>query len=531
MPAIRTPSHPFPTQALRWLLPCLAIATANASAQSPVGLLDAVTQTVASHPEVRLRQDDVAVARGDLLEAQGQFDSRLTTAAQVQRGRQPQFFQLGLAADSLFYTSHASVTNYDLFLEKQLRTGQLLRPTVQVDRSAQSIAGVAPTGEDTRVTLPGENRTIVSLQLQQPLMRGRGRDAVTALEHAAEISVDASTSTLQHAIASVVLRTAASYWNYVGAVRQLEIARTAETRAQALLDETTAVIAAGVQPESDVKLVQATLANRRATRIGFDQSALSAKHELVLASGGDAADAARMGQPSDPIPALPSPDAWTHAGLDALVAAGLKRRSDLVAATERESQLRTLTTAARDAARPDLALTVDAGYVGLSEGRSLVDYFNSLRRLDGFNASASVAYRFPLGNHAALGQLARTEAAARQGSTRRQDLVRTITSNIIVAWNDVRSSAERVEQARQASTLYRATVSDERMKVQLGLSTVLDLIVTEDRLVQSLREEVAAEVAYATAVARLRFETGTLVGPDGSVTYDRLTTIPATDRP
>ena len=489
-----------------------------------------VTQTAASHPDVRLRQDDVAISRGDLLDAQGQFDSRLTTAAQVQRGRQPQFFQLGLAAESLFYTSHASVTTYDLLLEKQLRSGQLLRPTVQVDRSAQSIAAPTPTGEDTQLTLPGENRTIVSFQFTQPLMRGRERDAVTAVERAAEIAVDASTSTLRHAVASVVLRATASYWNYVGAVRQQEIARAAETRAETLQEETAAVIAAGVQPESDSKLVQATLANRRATRIGVDQSALNARYELVLASGGDAAEALRMGPPSDPIPDVPSRDALAGPGLEVLIAMGLKRRADLAAATERQSQLQSLTTAARDAVRPDLALTVDAGYVGLSEGRTLIDYFNSLRRLDGFNVSAGVAYRFPLGNHAAFGQLARTEAAARQGDTRREDLVRTITSNIVVAWNDVRASAERVEQARQASALYRSTVSDERMKVQLGLSTVLDLIVTEDRMVQSLREEVSAEVAYATALARLRFETGTLVGPDGRVTPDRLTTIPVTER-
>ena len=100
-----------------------------------------------------------------------------------------------------------------------------------------------------------------------------------------------------------------------------------------------------------------------------------------------------------------------------------------------------------------------------------------------------------------------------------------------MAWNDVRATTERVEQAHRASEMYRSAVEDERAKVQLGLATVLDLIATEDRLIQSLLDEVSADAAYANAVARLRFETGTMVGADGTITREQLTTLPPAGEP
>jgi outer membrane protein TolC len=102
----------------------------------------------------------------------------------------------------------------------------------------------------------------------------------------------------------------------------------------------------------------------------------------------------------------------------------------------------------------------------------------------------------------------------------------------------VRQNTIRVLSAGEAASLYRAAVGDEWEKLQIGLSTIVDLILTEDRLTQSLLDEIDARLNYATAVARLRFETGTLVGDSGSdrpdparaVDLERLTRAPSPPR-
>src|SRR5262249_11393500 len=107
---------------------------------------------------------------------------------------------------------------------------------------------------------------------------------------------------------------------------------------------------------------------------------------------------------------------------------------------------------------------------------------------------------------------------------------RTIRSNVAVALDAGRQSARRVEAAREASALYRSAVDDQRETLQIGLSTVIDLVLTEEHLTSSLLNEVAAQVPDAQAVAQLRYETGTLLegGADaaGAIDVRRLTTIP-----
>jgi outer membrane protein len=100
---------------------------------------------------------------------------------------------------------------------------------------------------------------------------------------------------------------------------------------------------------------------------------------------------------------------------------------------------------------------------------------------------------------------------------------------VVVAQNDLVRSAERAGLLREAAQLYGTAVEDERQKLQLGLSTIIDLVLIEDRLTRSLLEDISATLSYAAALARLRFETGTIVSGDAAgfrVTADALTTVP-----
>src|SRR5690606_30071302 len=137
--------------------------------------------------------------------------------------------------------------------------------------------------------------------------------------------------------------------------------------------------------------------------------------------------------------------------------------------------------------------------------------------LSGPTARVGVSYVFSPANNTARGLLGRTEALQRQARIQIDDLARTVHSNILVAERALASSAARVRAVSEAAGVYRSAVEDEREKMQLGLSTIIDLVLIEDRLTRSLLDEIAARAAYAQALARLRFETGTLVigsGPD-----------------
>jgi outer membrane protein TolC len=61
---------------------------------------------------------------------------------------------------------------------------------------------------------------------------------------------------------------------------------------------------------------------------------------------------------------------------------------------------------------------------------------------------------------------------------------------------------------------YQEAMQGAREKLRLGAGSVIDLLTVEARLTTSQLELVNANLAYALAIVRLRYTTGTMLGPD-----------------
>lgn len=482
-----------------------------------IGLLDAVRATLSTQPDIQLLERQVDVAEGNRQVALGQFDTAFELSLDRVRDAQP----LSPAEESIAGISDAvaNITSYGISAQKQLRSGLIIGPQVSFSRQDLSLGSVP------------SNRGTVTFGILQPLGRGRGADVVAAPETAAGLEVDATRLDLQHVASAAVLRTALAYWDYVAAWRQREIVGASEARFETLVAETQTLIDADAQPAADLKQVQASLAEKVSQRLLVEQGLFGVRHALGLAIGIPYEEITALPPPTDPMPDIPD-EAVTLNGERTLVDLALDRRADLQASRQRNDLTDVLVLEARDALKPRVDLQARFGYAGLDEGGGFGRFFTPLIG-SGVNAAVGLVYEWPPSNNVALGTAATTEASHRQGLIRTDDLRRSVGSAVAVAYNDVWISRERVGRVRQAGALYESALDDERQKLQLGLSTIIDVILTEERWTASLLDAVSAERDYAQALLRLRFETGSLLDRDGQgyvVDADALTTIPPIGR-
>ena len=486
---------------------------ATVAGQSGLSLVNAAQITLAEQPQIKLQREQLVSAGGGLQVASGQFDIRLRGTAARTRNTTPLRVQDQLPDVTTTLTNQ---TNFTLGLDKPLRSGLILSPTIGVAR------------QDLDVDPLATNRASVGIGVTQPLMRGRGTEVVTAGETAARYEVSATTRDLRYTAALSVYQTAVAYWNYVAAYRTLDIVQASEDRARALVGETQTLIAAGNRPAADIREVNGNLSERMALRISYEQALFEARQVLGLAMGLAADRAAALPSPVDDFP--PLSDTLPTPGDPRMLDTAMASRADLDATRQRERETQVLIAPARDALRPQVDLQLNFGYSGLAEGAQFPGLFSSLaNRVAGPNFLASVAVSQPKGNNAARGQLLQAEAAHRQIQIRLDDLSRSIRSNVMVAEDDLARSAERARLLHDTAALYRTAVEDERQKMQLGRSTIIELVLIEDRLTRNLLDEVSSMAAYASSLAQLRFQTGTLVTGDAPgflVTADALTTVP-----
>ncbi|MCM2256103.1 MAG: TolC family protein [Vicinamibacteria bacterium] len=498
----------------------LAVPAAGQSPAPGLSLLDAVTTTLSEQPDIRLLNRQVDIAAGDLEAQRGIFDTTLGSQFLRQRDETP--LNSTQAVPDLFEALRNDTTRLGVSASQLFRFGLTLTPSVSFDKTTTNLP-------DALV----ENRYGLGLTATQPLLRGRGRKAAAVGEIAQGHELLAVRAELGHGVAQSVLRTVQAYWNYVATVRALAIVSDAEDRFGNMRDEAEALIQADQMPAADIKQLKANLASRTGSRLQAEQQVLEARHALGLAMGLPVEQFDALPVPADDFPAVAA-DLPQPAQADLFVPAALARRGDLQAATRRIEAAGALLESARNGIQPKLDLQLRVGYKGLAEGSGTGRYFAAFGEgLAGPDVAAAVTFQFPPSNRAAEGQLARSTAVMDQARTAAFDRERQVRSGVTVALADLATAGRRVAIAAETAALFREAVDDEQQKVRLGLGTVVDLIFTQDSLTSALIDEVQARFGYALALARLRYETGTLLAGESDrpqLDPAALTTAPAVPR-
>ena len=485
---------------------CLhGLIVSNAAAQNrrALNLEDAVSTALSKSYSIRQQLEEVRRREAELRIAEGAFDITLGFSA-----AQSRVSTLHGSAERRTLDVSASLFGniaYRAGASRRLRSGVLIQPGVEFSR------------QDSRTfQSPSLIRTGATLALEYPLFQRGGLE--TAAVDAAELTLSSENFRLRETRARSIYSVAGAYWQYRGASEALDILSESEAKARRLLAETASLVAAGEQPSSDLDQLRADLADRIGARLRAEQAVLETRQLLGLELGLSPSEAGEIGPPGTSFPApdgLSPPPSDERARRPALESAGL----DLAAA---EILLR----ARRNASRPQVSLRLEGGYSGLTEGDiRFGQHLPPLGQNDvsGGSASLSLVMDFPAENNTAGGLLARQEAFLRQAALRKEELEKTISSNILMADAQLRSSAAELREVEEAVRLYAASVESEKKKLRLNVSTQFDLILVEERLRNATLTRVAAQVRFAQAVARLRYETGTLLSSDGAAeTANRL---------
>ena len=484
-----------------------------------VTLQAALEATLRHSTQLRLGERQVQIGLGALLTARAPFDARLTTSLSTMRENSIAPNATGAPTSAL-----SSSITYAVAMPKQLRSGILINPQVGLTRlDVANVAGALTS------------RASVNLDILVPLLRDRGGAVTAAPERSAERGYEASILDARHAAAASILGTVSAYWNELAAEQRLDVYRSSERRAQQLVDDTRKLVEADERPAAEVKQLLANLALKRAARITGEQGSVEARQQLALAMGVYAS-----GEPALPRAITHFPDivvdeggggradtvsggwadsvAGSRAATDA-IADALHRRADLAALGARRAAAELQVAAERSDMRPRLDLAVGLGYEGLAADGGVDGALASFyRNVPGLNASVQLSYELPVARRAARGAVLQNSAAYDQAHIREAELVRQISSGVFVAGEALRHSRLALQASREAVTFSRQAVENEKRKFQLGMSTLFDVILAEDALTNARLGEIAGQHDYAIAIARLRYESGAILGTDGQRT-------------
>jgi outer membrane protein len=474
-----------------------------------ITIQDAAGMVLAQHPLLHFQQAQVSLDEGLRLQTSGLFDTQFATSISQQWMTTPlsvyeaQSVASGTFGGTVERSSQGAMTES---VARLFRTGVSVAASLHVQRILDNISSVG-----------GNNVSTVNLALNIPLLRNRGRRVVAAQESAAIGEVRAATQDLNQEASTLLETMAVDYWNLLASQKNLDIAAASEARARKYLEDVNTLVEADQIPKNDLHELEANLAQRSATRITAEQGVVAAQEQVALDMGLDGSAVNRFApRASDEFPSAISettPETIAKEINDFMTLA-LSRRGDYLSAQQRLAEQRELSYAARNHLRPQLDLSLNAGYSGLQAGRKFLNVIDAMgTSVFGPNAGASLTFSFPPRNEIARGQLAQADALARQMELQSEQVKHEIFAEVVTALNGLVHASQAVDQTTRAVAASQASLDGQREKYRVGMGSVVDLVTIEDRLNAALSAQVQSQVSYALALSQMRYATATFVEP------------------
>jgi outer membrane protein TolC len=358
-------------------------------------------------------------------------------------------------------------------------------------------------------------RASVGFTFDTPLARGLGLASAGAFEQSADLDHQASLATLKHVVASSVLTTAIAYWDALAAMKVVEIREQSAQLQSELREQTEALIRGDELPRTELARVEAAEAEAFAALDAAKRTADQARIRLALVMGLAVADESQAPRPEDDFPAEADVVNGSAAYIASLLTAALEHRDDYRAARLLEESGTVLTTAARIDLKPKIDLASKLWWNALGEG-SASEPFSA--DVVGPSYNLALSFEVPFANNVQQGLLMQARANSRSRSILAEDLGRAIRSRIVEAVGSLAATSEQLRFSTDAVASYQSSLDAEIEKFRAGVATLIDTLLTEQRLTESRLGEISARQQYARFLAEIAFETGALVsGDEGEV--------------
>lgn len=380
-----------------------------------------------------------------------------------------------------------------------------------------------------------DHNTSTTLSLTQPILKGRGRKIATAAEKASEIYIESTQHEYILNASYEVLQMGIAYWQYLNAFERLKIFEENENRVRNVLEITEELVKADKKPTSDLVQIKADLADQQRQTTTARQNLHNIKINLGRVIGLKVEESMQMSVPLNKFPSIEGSGYLDAADINPFVDIARKNRSDVLANEKAQEALELELDLAKNNLKPQLDLTGFMTYGGMAMGSGVNLMFAPSANREGRDVATGfkLNFSFPLNNNLALANYSQRQILLDGQMIANGDLLRNIDLNVSIALNNLSNSVLILQKAQESLSYFQEVFENEQVKFQNGLTTLLNLILFQERLTFSQLEYLQAQQQFAVSIINLRFETGTLLStPENATspsidteTYYRLPTI------
>ena len=472
------------------------------AAPAALSLRELVIQVREANKDIRSKRAEAGIAATGIDRAAAIFQPMVTLSATDGRNRQPNTYEEKLTRDQAgFYLRDGQ--DYSVGLSQLLPSGAKVEAKSTLSRFITNI-----NEKDGRPDGARDNRTFWGLTLTQPLAKDAGTTVTKARAALAELDIAVSSQSQADTEASVVAEAAMAYYELVLAQHRVQAAQEKIQTGQRLLIQAQTLVAQGRLPESELLEVQNSLSRYQAGLSEALQGQRERYNRLqTLALSSSAADA-RVRPAADMFPVVTA--AAAAAQPDEALKLALDSRPDYLMQKKVIEREGVQLVYAQNQALPRIDLVASYGRNGLAYSATTAFRWGTMSEYPTW--SVGLQMQIPLGES----KLGRADVAA--ASLRRENALLAlkalevqIANDIDTSLNMLGSAAERWSHWQDVARREQQQLEVERKRFAAGRSEVREILLREERSINSRLMALEQQAAFAKAQIVLESSQGILL--------------------
>ncbi|MFZ0638896.1 MAG: TolC family protein [Candidatus Acidiferrales bacterium] len=468
------------------------------SGKLQLSLNDAIFLALGNNTDIQLDQTQIDAAKSAIESARTPFDPTVNAFFNTSRSTESSFSQAAIAP-----TLSGLTQTYQLGFSQTFETGTNVQTFVNATKFSSNIAFgfVNPSVFGT-----------VSVQITQPLLRGRGLVPNRGPIIIAQRNLAQSRATFQAQVAAVIFNAIQQYWNVVEVRENLEVQRNLLAQAQQSYDHDKQALEKGALPPLDIYRSESQVAARRVSEIQTEYAVKQAEDAFRNIIGADLDPNIRaldlnLTQGPEPTDDLLSVDIGTE----------LQR----ALANRPEVEVQRLQLAnddlgikiAHNGLEPQLSLTGTYSGFGLNTTTN-GPFLEALDQTFGFSQptyGGGLNLTLDIKNYAAKAAFATAQVNKRHDLYSDRQVRQQITLDVANAVHQLEQAKLSMEAAKIALNLAQKNMQAEQRKYELGSETLFVVLETQTELATGEQSLIQAQVDYQLAVASVYLSTGELL--------------------
>jgi len=501
-----------------------AFSVVDAREERPLGLSEYRMQVAEFNESIQSKLLELEINRRRLLAAEAVFVPTLVMSAEHVRSNRPNTVE---QRRSLGGVSNFNERNniYSSGLEWLVPTGASVGFRYQIRELNNNLQGSDALLFDSSSS--GELVSFVGVELTQPLLRDRGRDATLASIRLAAGESRLAFEDFRREMMMILSAAELAYWNLHFAQEQHRFWDESLELASRVLEDQEAALEAGRGSELEVMMASAAVAERRARRAEAWQQRLEASNA--------AASFFALGPSRQVLLVATSSPRLTRQNfsLNKSREAAMRSNPDFLSQVARLGMDDTRVAYARNQSLPQLDLTTSAGLNGL--GNSFSSSFSDVSDANYPSWSVGLRLRMSLDNSAATNQLAAERLRRKKTELGIDQIALQIETALDNAIANVDATLEAGRSFSAAINVNRRILEAELESLSVGRSDSRTVLQAETDLFESMIAGLRNDIQLARASIEVELYEGRLLEvrrlePDRDQLTRQIATILENDR-